>query len=198
MLHGPGDSIEKMYFPVTALICLSKEMSNGTALDTALIGRDSMAGLRGLVGPSVHRVYVSASGLAYQVDIRWVRHELDECVGLRQLFWQIADKISRMMVIEAACSHFHTVDQRLAKWIILRHGHPGTMPITATHQSVADAMGIRREAVTNALAKMRGIHVQRGSIEVLDRRALEAIVCECHASLQALRSAPLEAPGLQH
>jgi DNA-binding FadR family transcriptional regulator len=52
-----------------------------------------------------------------------------------------------------------------------------------THQEIADRLGFRREAITLALRKLmeRGhIQVRRGSMEVLDRQALEAQVCDCY------------------
>lgn len=48
---------------------------------------------------------------------------------------------------------------------------------------MANMLGVRREGVTDAAGKLRAaglIHYHRGRIEVLDRRGLEARVCECY------------------
>ncbi|HXM80671.1 MAG TPA: helix-turn-helix domain-containing protein, partial [Burkholderiales bacterium] len=45
-------------------------------------------------------------------------------------------------------------------------------------------LGVRREGVTEAAGKLQSeglIHYSRGHISVLDRRRLEARVCECYA-----------------
>ena len=194
VLHGPGDRIEKVYFPITALISLSKELSAGTAMDTALIGAESMVGVRGLVGPSVHRVYVSASGLAYQLRIEVLRRELEAHQAVRMLCWKTADHVSSMMVTEASCSRFHTIDQRVAKWILMRLDRKVPQPIVATHQAIADALGVRREAVTLSLAKLDGVVLHRGSVEVVDRACLERACCECYASQRALGAHQLTLP----
>lgn len=50
--------------------------------------------------------------------------------------------------------------------------------------TLAEVLGVRREAVTQAagrLQKARLIHLSRGQIAVLDRSRLEARVCECYA-----------------
>jgi len=181
-LHGPGDPIERVYFPISALICLSKQLSDGLSMDTAQIGAESMAGLRGVTGPSAHLVYVAITGLAYQMSISVLKHELKLGSEFRQIGWQVANNLSRMMVLQTTCGHFHTIEQRLAKWILSRGDRLNPAPIPATHQSVADALGVRREAVTIALGKLPGIHCQRGFIELKDRTAVQAVSCDCYHS----------------
>lgn len=181
-LHGPGEPIDKVYFPVTALVCLSKELPQGASMDTALIGPESMVGLRGLVGPSAHRVYVGAAGLAYQLPIAVLKQTLLTDLGLRKLCWETADRLSKMMVAEATCSRFHATHQRVAKWLLMRLDRQVPHAIEATHQTIANALGVRREAVSIALASMPGVTVRRGSVEVVDRARLEGACCDCYFS----------------
>jgi Mn-dependent DtxR family transcriptional regulator len=52
-----------------------------------------------------------------------------------------------------------------------------------TQELIADMLGVRREAVTEAALKLQRvglIHYSRGHIIVLDRPRLEARVCECY------------------
>ncbi len=53
-----------------------------------------------------------------------------------------------------------------------------------TRQLIADMLGVRREAVTQAAGKLQKaglIHYSRGHIAVLDRPRLEAQACDCNA-----------------
>lgn len=193
-LHGPGDPIHKVYFPITALISLSKELSDGLSMDVALIGSESMAGLRGLVGASMHRVHVSATGLAYQMDIHVLRRELEAGSGVGSMCLRAAHQITQMLSAEATCSRFHTCDQRLAKWILMRHDRSCTPCVQATHQSVASSLGVRREAVTHALTRLQGLKYLRGKIEVVDRAPLEKSSCECYFSIRELMINQLSLP----
>ena len=86
------------------------------------------------------------------------------------------------MVLQTTCGHFHTIEQRLAKWILSRADRLGPDPIPATQQSVADALGVRREAVTIAMGKLPGIYYQRCIIELMNRTALETVSCDCYHS----------------
>jgi Mn-dependent DtxR family transcriptional regulator len=58
-----------------------------------------------------------------------------------------------------------------------------TDELTMTQELMANMLGVRREGVTEAAGKLQAaglIHYSRGRIKVLDRRGLEARVCECY------------------
>jgi Mn-dependent DtxR family transcriptional regulator len=53
-----------------------------------------------------------------------------------------------------------------------------------TQELIANMLGVRREGVTEAAGRLQAdglIEYSRGRIRVLDRRRLEARVCECYA-----------------
>jgi CRP-like cAMP-binding protein len=193
-LHGPGDQIATVYFPITALIGLSKETSEGLAMDTAIIGSEAMVGLRGLIGPSVHRVTVSSTGSAYKMPITSLRHFFYTDGAISQMCWQAADRISQMTVAESACSRFHSIDQRIAKWLLTRLERTGLQLIEATHQFIGDSLGVRRESVTTALKKLSCISTHRGAINVLNQAKLEKVSCECYAIEREMRTKQLQLP----
>jgi hypothetical protein len=52
-----------------------------------------------------------------------------------------------------------------------------------TQELIANMLGVRREGVTEAAGKLQAeglIRYSRGRIKVLDRKQLEARVCECY------------------
>lgn len=95
---------------------------------------------------------------------------------------QAGIQMLRKMSMEVACAHFHTLEQRVAKWVLIRHDRDRSAPIQATHQSIADSLGVRRESITNTLGKMRGLSHSRAAIEVEDRASLEHASCECYVA----------------
>ena len=57
--------------------------------------------------------------------------------------------------------------------------------VNLTQGMIAGLLGVRRESVTTAAGKLQAaglIRYHRGRITVLDRRLLEAHVCECYAA----------------
>jgi CRP-like cAMP-binding protein len=76
-----------------------------------------------------------------------------------------------------ACGRLHSVEQRLCRWLLGMSDRLRTGEIRITHEVIARALGVRREAVTIAahhLLMERAIRNGRGHIVILDRARLEA------------------------
>lgn len=180
-LYSPGDLIEKIYFPVTASVAICIVLGNGQSIDTVVIGSDGMVGLRGMDdGTSAHRFHVASSGLAYQIHRKMLIKESQHGSGVYRMCFQAGVQVIRKMSMEVACSHFHTAEQRIAKWILNRHDYEKSDVIRATQQTIADSLGVRREVVSNTTRKLRGLSYGRSTITLEDRSALEQFTCECY------------------
>lgn len=82
-----------------------------------------------------------------------------------------------------ACSRFHEVNARLARWLLLTHDCNSGDQFSLTHQNLADMLGVQRSAVTIAagiLQQRKIIRYVRGDIRIMNRKALEAVSCECY------------------
>lgn len=182
-LAEPGDVHEKIIFPVTATIGIAMVLSNGCVIETAMIGREGISGVRALEWPTgLHRIYVIESGLAYSISRSRLLQEAQTGSAIYKMFFLASIQTLRRISLEMACSHFHSIDQRLARWLLNRSDLSGSILIKSTHQGIADALGVRREAVTNAFRKLHGIEYQRGYIEIQDDSLLKNDCCECYFS----------------
>jgi Mn-dependent DtxR family transcriptional regulator len=88
------------------------------------------------------------------------------------------------MAQTAVCNRHHSVDQQLCRWLLLSLDRLPGNELVMTQELIANMLGVRREGVTEAAGRLQSaglIHYRRGHIEVLDRRQLEARVCECYA-----------------
>ena len=201
-LYGPGDLIDQVYFPVTALIAITKQMKDGVSIDVALIGEEGAAGFRGMTSRCPNTVRVTGSGLAYQIGLRQLQaiqnRQLDTHVQgsarasslwLTRLHAQAVQKVFDSIAQETACAHFHSSKERVARWLLTRYAHGPSEYIEATHQKIADALGVRRECVTHTLLKLEGVRCGRNHIEIHDLSHLESQSCECFRALKELNSA---------
>lgn len=98
-----------------------------------------------------------------------------------------------------ACNRHHSVEQQLCRWLLLSLDRLPGNQLDMTQRLIADMLGVRREGVTAAAGKLRDqgvIEYSRGHIEVLDRRRLEQLSCECYAAVknEADRLLPCRAP----
>jgi len=87
-----------------------------------------------------------------------------------------------------ACTHFHEVDARLARWLLMTHDRAHADGFYLTHKFLADMLGVQRSAVTIAAGTFQRqglIRYTRGEITVMDRAGLEAASCECYAKTSA-------------
>ncbi|MGN6149716.1 MAG: Crp/Fnr family transcriptional regulator, partial [Rhizomicrobium sp.] len=68
------------------------------------------------------------------------------------------------------------LEQRLARWILMAHDRTIADVVAMTHEFLAVMLGVRRASVTVALdgfEKKGVIETRRGSITVVDRKAIE-------------------------
>lgn len=187
-LYAPGRPLQSAYFPINALLVIARQLRDGASIDTCLIGPEGIMGLRGLLLtpsclPQAH-IYVSVSGLAYKMDIQLLREAMRVSPAIHDMCLCARERNLMNMSIEVACSHFHSNEQRLAKWLLTRMDRQGSPVFKTTHQTIANSLGVRRESVTHALAKLQGLAFARGQIEVVDRNALESVCCECYGLQQ--------------
>src|SRR5919112_364566 len=83
----------------------------------------------------------------------------------------------------AACHRFHTVEQRLAHWLLITRDRAGSDTFQLTQEFLSNMLGVPRKSVTALAVGMRKaglISYERGRITLLDARRLEASSCECY------------------
>jgi CRP-like cAMP-binding protein len=81
------------------------------------------------------------------------------------------------------CNRFHTVGQRLSRWLLSAQNRIKSPELQFTQDFLSQMLGTDRTSVTAAagvLQKAGLIRYSRGRITILNRESLEAISCDCH------------------
>jgi CRP-like cAMP-binding protein len=68
-----------------------------------------------------------------------------------------------------------TIEERLARWILMAHDRLDVFELPLTHQFLSGMLGVRRAGVTDAIHALQNqglIRTERGHIAVIDRKGL--------------------------
>jgi CRP-like cAMP-binding protein len=190
VLTEPGLPVEQVLFPLTAIFSITTRVSGHPALAIGLIGHEGMLGATLALGIDRHpmRCTVQQAGLALVLPKAAFRQQLRRSPALAGTIHGYLFVLGQQLAQTTACHSFHTVVQRLARWLLMMDERSRGQPLMLTHQSLSEMLGVRRSAITIAAGQLQTeelIRYARGRIELLSRQGLESTACECHAAAQA-------------
>lgn len=189
ILHESQRKVDWIYFPNDGLISLVIVMANGKTAEAGVVGSEGVAGLEGAFGlkRSPIREIVQVSGTAYRMGAEKLQRIFQSDPEILLRFSRFAI-VNRMQVSQtAACNRLHEVDKRLARWLLMTQDRVQSGLLPMTHDFLATMLGTDRGSVTTAagiLQKQRIIEYTRGSVRVLNRKALEECSCECYGLIR--------------
>jgi CRP-like cAMP-binding protein len=168
------------------VVSVPPTLRDGTAVETATIGREGLVGSFVSLGDDVSpnaRAMVQMGGELLAVDVRRFRNELRETSRLRDLMNDYTRALLVHISQTVACTAAHSVRQRLSRWLLQTSDRVSTDDIRLTHEFLAGILHTRRASVTEGLRQLQDkgiISTRRGGTVILDRDALGAEACECY------------------
>ncbi len=187
-LCEPNEPLEYAYFPLTSFISLVTELDDHPPLEVGLIGNEGMLGATLALGTRIAplRAVVQGPGLALRIPVAQLEEQLGESTALLSTLKRYLYTLIMQLSQSAACTHFHAIEPRLARWLLMTHDRAHADHFHLTHEFLAEMLGVRRSGVTIAASALQGrhlIHYSRGEIKVIDRKGLEAAACKCYAAM---------------
>ena len=191
-LAEPGETMGFVYFPESSVLSCRAEMQDGKSAEVGMIGFEGMAGITAILGslPAIHSLNVSVGGSALRVSTDDFKRHILRGDGVQQSLLAYAGEYITQISQRSACAVFHTIEQRLAVWLLLLIDRVKDDVIQITQERIAEHLGVRRAGVTVAAAAMQdagAISYRRGNLRVNDRQMIEAIACECYGTLSVGR-----------
>jgi CRP-like cAMP-binding protein len=185
-LYESGSAQGYVYFPTDSIVSLLYVMEDGSSAEIAVVGREGVVGIALFMGGETtpSRAVVQSAGGAYRLAASFLKAEFERGGPMQYLLLRYTQSLITQMAQTAVCNRHHSVEQQLCRWLLLSLDRLPTNELSMTQQLIANMLGVRREGVTEAAGRLQAeglINYSRGRITVLDRRKLEARVCECYA-----------------
>jgi CRP-like cAMP-binding protein len=185
IIHRADQEIAEVYFPTDAVIAMVDRMDNGRTVEVGMIGHEGIVGINVVLGGVVtsDQAIVQYAGGAMRMTSKDLKRELRIRNPLQLPLLAYARTFLAVLSQSVACCQYHSVEQRLARWLLVMNDYAGSREFPMEHKSIALMLGVRREGITEAASKLQAralIRYRRGRISVLDGPRLGKRACECY------------------
>jgi len=193
VLAEPGEQILHVYFPIGCLISLIVSLERNSRLEVSMAGNEGMLGISLMLGAQASplQALVQGAGPVLRMSSAGFLDHLQRSPALEGVLKRYLNGLLGQVTQSAACAHFHVVEARLARWLLMTHDRTSGDQLQLTQSFLASMLGVRRSSITlaaRALQKRELIDYYRGNITVHDRPGLEKASCRCYAADQEIYS----------
>lgn len=184
-LYEAGDSVRHAYFPVGGMVSLLSTTEDGQTVEVAMVGNEGMVGVPILlrVDQSPYKVMVQLPTTALRIKAEPLRREWDQGGQLQFLLLRYTHTLLTHISQSAACNRFHSVEQRLCRWLLIGRDRVKSDTLHLTQEIISHMLGSPRTSITTIAGTLQTaglIRYRRGKITITNLSGLEAASCECY------------------
>lgn len=191
VLGQPDERMRHVYFPTEGFVSLVAVLEDGGHLRVGIVGNEGMIGAPLALGVnnSPDRAIVQREGVALRMPAHAFLRQCTSSRALRATINRYLHVSMTQLTQIAACTGYHLVEARLARWLLTSRDRAQSDDFYVTHELLAYMLGVRRVGVTQAAAALqtRGlIAYRRGHITIVDGEGLEEASCRCYERQNAI------------
>ena len=184
LLH-PGDPIEFLYFPETAMASAMGTTMEGGAAEIGLIGFEGVVGVSRFLGASTQpdEINIQMPGHGAILPAEIAEEEFARGGSFQRAVLRFLDQLLVQLGRTAVCNVMHGLERRLARWLLMCHDRSTDDTLDLTQEFLSIMVGVTRQSVSGAarfLQDGRVIQYSRGRINIIDRSGLERFACDCY------------------
>jgi CRP-like cAMP-binding protein len=188
-LEVSNEAIEYVYFMesgIASVVASDRE----DQIEVGIFGRDGMTGTSIVNGAdrTPLNTFIQVAGTGFRITTSAFQQVMVESPSLKSLFLLHNEARSVQMAHTALSNGRHTIEERLARWILMCHDRLDGDDLPLTHEFLSLMLGVRRAGVTTALHILEGglvIRSTRGLIHIRDRARLEEVASNSYGTPEA-------------
>jgi CRP-like cAMP-binding protein len=190
-ITSPDEPIENLFFPYDAVTSTVQELSDGSSIETGLMGIEGVAGLQVWLRQrtTAATTFVQVPGTAHRISTEdFIREIRDKPSPLNDLIASYVHAFLVLTSITAACNRLHSIDQRLCRWLRMTYNRARRAEFPLRHEFLAQMLGVHRPTLSTAasmLQKAGLINYRYGKLTILDSDGLIEGACECYPLMEA-------------
>lgn len=185
VISDSNTAVTGVYFLESGIATVCTSVRAARSIDVCLIGKEGFLGWPLLLGlrSSPFRTMMRVEGSAFRLSEERLASLLTEVPSLKPLMLRFFHFSMVQVSQSAACNGSHMVGQRLARRLLMMQDRVGGNVILSTHEALAEALGVRRPGVGDAmkvLERSGALHQGHGRILVTSRSKLIEASCGCY------------------
>jgi hypothetical protein len=184
-LQDGQERLRHAYFPVDSTISVLAPADKRRSLEIGAVGCEGLFGPESRIEVESFELkgMIQGSGHAWRVDAATLQHLATNHENLNALLMKYLHVVLVQTARSVACCRFHSLEQRLARWLLTHADRNWSTDLPVTHDQLALMLGARRAGVTVAAGRLeqRGlISGGRGHIVLKGREELMRAACSCY------------------
>ena len=122
-----GGLLKHAYFPLGCVLSLLTVLENGSAIETANIGREGAFGLFAAMYSRVsfNRCLIQLEGAMVRCPIALLQSEFKHSEHVRDLFVSYSETLQSQVQQTVACNAMHTTEERMCRGLLMMHDRAG-------------------------------------------------------------------------
>src|SRR5260370_35134603 len=101
-------------------------------------------------------MYMQVPGRGVRMRAAIFREKMEHSAPLRAIMLRYAHAFFNQVAQSAACAHFHSLEQRCCRWLLMTRDRMPSDEFQLTQEFLAMMLGVRRPGVTLAAGARRG------------------------------------------
>jgi|SRR5579884_203583 len=183
ILHEYDDPISDVYFPTSAVVSLLSSSPEDEFIGAAVIGPEGFVGYPFAAGPATFpfRVWVLVAGEVIRIPVTTMQR-MKKTGQWNDRLASFSALCTTQLAQSAICGNAHTVNQRLARWLLAMNIRSRAPQLEVTHELMSVELNTTRPVTSVAAKELKDagvISYDRGKIRIVDQSALEAAACGC-------------------